>query len=267
MERPVSDAWQALRSTPRKLDRSRYRDIPGRMPAKQPCRTGLSPREAEARLEAAGATPGEARRRVELAVRAHAEDVVRSWGQWVERHGFLDELASLAPRDREELLSRERWDDLKRQVAILTADPVRAAVEKGLLSDLLERAGRYNRHDPSHPSVFVLQRLHGLPAGLAEASALHAAGVPAWALAAVATLTVLSALVCVAAFAAILQGRLDAVARFLATAVFAAFFGFSFVFLLRARPRREKAWRDRVAAWRAGESEEAGADPSSREPS
>lgn len=193
-----------------------------------------------------------------------AEEVVASWAQWVERHGFLDEFAGLSPKDREELLSRERWDDLKRQVAFLTIDPARAAAEQGLLADLLERAGRYNRHDRSHPSVVVLQRLHALPAGLAEAAALYAAGVPAWALAAIATATALAAPVCVASFAAILQGRFDAVVRFLVTAAFAAFFGYSFVFLLRARPHRERAWRDRVAAWRAGEDASAGADRPSR---
>lgn len=247
----MSDVWKILSGTPRRLDRSRYRDIPGSMPAKQPCRTGFSPREAQERLVGSGLSADEARRQVERAVREHAEEVVASWGQWVERQGFLDEMAALSPADRDELLRRERWDDLTRQVALLTTVPAQAAAEQGLLADLLERAERLNRRDASHPSVFVLRRLHGLPAGLAEAAALYSATVSVRALAAILSLTLLTFLICVGSFMSILQGQFKHVALFLATLVFTGFFGFSYVYLKRAKPRREKAWRDRLAAWRA----------------
>lgn len=248
----MNDAWAALRGTRRRLDRSRYDDIPGNMPAKRPCRTGFSPREAQGRLEASGLSPDEARGQIESALREHAEEVVASWGEWVERHGFLDEMTALSREDRDDLERRERWDDLTRQVFLLTVEPVRAAAEKGLFADLLRRAERLNRRDASHPSVFVLQRVHGLPAGLAEAAALYSAAVPWWALAAIAGLTLLTFAICLAAFLSILRGRLGAVPRFLATLVFTGFFGFSVAYLVRARPTREKAWRDRIEAWRAG---------------
>ena len=177
-----------------------------------------------------------------------------SWGQWVERHGFLDEMAALTATDQAELKRRERWDDLTSQVAFLTVDPVRAAAEKGLLDDLVGRAERLNRRDASHPSVFVLRQLHGLPAGLAEAAALYSAAVPAWALVAIAFATLLTGLFCVGAFLSILGGRLGSVGPFLVTLVFSGFLRLR----VRPPPTRETPPREGVARPRRGLAGRAG---------
>ena len=244
-----SEAWRALKSTRRRLDRSRYREIPGSMPAKQPCRTGYSVREAVARLVADGVPAKTAAELVSEALRAHAVEVVESWGQWVERHGFLDEMSALSDERRQELLDRERWGELSRQVAILTVDPGRAVTETGLLRDLSDRAARLNRRDASHPAVFVLTHLHDLPAGLAEAAVARSATVPLWAFAFMALFILGVAGAAASALADIVAGRLESVPMLLGTGAFVGFFSFALVYLWRDRPRRERVWRDRVAAW------------------
>lgn len=246
-------AWRALKASRRRLDRSRYRRIPGRMPAKQPCRTGCSPREATARLVAGGVSADRVAAAMEEALRSHAAEVVSSWEQWVERHGFLDEMSALPDEERRELASRERWDELSRQVATATLDPGRLVSEPDLLRDLSARATRLNRRDASHPAVYVLTRLHDLPAGLAEAAVLCSARVPLWSLAALALLVAACAVVSAVALARLVSGDWDSIPLLLACASFGAFFAFAFVHLWRERPRREQAWRGRVAAW-VGES-------------
>lgn len=248
----MDEGWNALRSTPRELDRSRYREIPGSMPAKQPCRTGFSPREAEAKLTERGMREDEAQRLVAFALAAHAEEVVTSWSGWVARHGFLDEMEKLAPADLAELKRREAWGDLLRDVALLTVDPVSALQSPQVRSSLSVRATRLNRGDASHPAVFVLERLHGLPAGLAEAATLRSVTVPAWAFAALAAFVAACVLLALGSLVSLLSGGgLPAVRVLLAAALFGSFFAFAFRHLWRDRHRREKAWRDRLEAWRA----------------
>lgn len=244
--------WHALKRTPRKLDRSRYRDVPGSMPAKQPCRTGFSPREAEVTLTASGLPQGEARRLVDDALSEHAEEVVRSWSCWVARHGFLDEMEKLSPADLAELKRREAWGDLLRDVALVTVDPVNALQSPQIRSSLSGRATRLNRGDASHPAVFVLERLHGLPASLAEAATLRSVTVPAWAFAALAAFVAACAILALGSLVSLLSGGgLAAVRVLLATSLFGAFFAFALRHLWRDRHRRERAWRDRLDAWRA----------------
>lgn len=248
----MDPAWEALKATPRRLDRSRYRDLPGSMAAKQPCRTGYSPREAVARLASAGAVEEEARRGVETAVTAHAEEVVASWRQWVERHGFLDEMAALPPGDLDELKRRERWDDLLRDVALLTVDPANALQSATIRTSLLERAGRLNRRDASHPAAFVLERRHGLPPLLAEAATLLSATVPAWAFVALGAFALACAFLSAAALVALASGSSAALRVLLGTVPFGLFFAWALRHLWRDRGRREHAWRERVARFRAG---------------
>lgn len=249
----MDEGWDALRSTPRELDRSRYREVPGSMPAKQPCRTGFSPREAEAILTGRGVREDEARRLVDLALTAHAEEVVTSWSRWVARHGFLDEMEKLPPADLAELKRREAWGDLLRDVALVTIDPVSALQSPQIRSSLSERATRLNRGDASHPAVFVLERLHGLPSGLAEAATLRSVTVPPWAFAALAVFVAACAILALGSLVSLLSGGgLAAVRVLLGTALFGSFFAFAFRHLWRDRQRRERAWRDRLDAWRAG---------------
>lgn len=241
--------WEALRSTPRQLDRSRYRDLPGSMAAKQPCRTGFSPREAVDRLLARGVAEEEARRLVDSAVEAHAEEVVTSWTPWVSRHGFLDEMERLAPQELTELKRREKWDDLLRDVALVTVDPANALSSPEVRDGISGRASRLNRRDASHPSVFVLEKVHGLSPHLAEAAALRSATVPAWAFAAIAAFALACGLLAAGALLSLLTGGgLGALRVLLPTLLFGAFFAFAFRHLWRDRGRRERAWRDRLSA-------------------
>jgi hypothetical protein len=256
-ETGMDEGWEALRATPRSLDRSRYRDIPGSMPAKQPCRTGYSPREAVERLLSRGVSGEEARRLVDAAVGARAEEVVKSWAQWVARHGFLDEMPRLSPGDLAELKKREKWDDLLRDVALVTIDPANALSSPEVRTSLSDRASRLNRRDASHPAVFVLERLHGLPPSLAEAATLRSATVPGWAFAAIAAFTLACALLSAGSLVSLLTGGgIGALRVFLPTLLFGAFFGFAFRFLWRDRDRRERAWRDRLADLRPGPRDE-----------
>jgi hypothetical protein len=244
----MDEGWEVLRATPRELDRSRYRDLPGSMPAKQPCRTGFSPREAEQHLLARGVPADDARRLVAAAVEARAEEVVKSWTPWVARHGFLDDLELLAPEELAELKRREKWDDLLRDVALLTVNPLSALSSPEVRTGLSDRASRLNRRDASHPAVFVLERVHGLPPHLAEAAALRSATVPGWAFAAIAAFTVACALLSTGAFLSLLTGGgLGALRVLLPSLLFGAVFAFAFRHLWRDRGRRERAWRDRLA--------------------
>lgn len=243
------EGWEALRATPRRLDRSRYRDLPGSMAAKQPCRSGFSPREAVDLLVSRGLAAEEARRLVDAAVEANAAEVVTSWTQWVSRHGFLDDMERLAPEELAELERREKWDDLLRDVALVTIDPVRALSSPEVRGGISERASRLNRRDAAHPSVYVLERVHGLPPHIAEAAALRSATVPAWAFAAIAAFTLACGLLAAGSLVSLLTGGgLGALRVLLPTLLFAAVFAFAFRHLWRDRDRRERAWRDRLSA-------------------
>lgn len=244
----MDEAWEVLRATPRELDRSRYRDLPGGMPAKQPCRTGFSPREAEERLLARGVPADDARRLVAAAVEARAEEIVTSWTPWVSRHGFLDDMERLAPEELAELKRRERWDDLLRDVALVTIDPVRALFSPEVRNGISDRASRLNRGDASHPAVFVLERVHGLPPHLAEAATLRSATVPGWAFAAIAAFALACTLLAAGSLVSLLTGGgLGALRVLLPSLLFGALFAFAFRYLWRDRGRREKAWRDRLS--------------------
>lgn len=218
------------------------------MPAKQPCCTGLSPREAVERLLARGVPADEARRVVDAAVDARSEEVVKSWTPWVARHGFLDDLVRLAPEELAELKRRERWDDLLRDVALVTVDPLSALSSPEVRTGLSDRATRLNRRDASHPAVFVLERVHGLPPHLAEAATLRSATVPGWAFAAIATFTLACAILSAGSLVSLLTGGgVGALRVLLPTLLFGAVFAFAFRHLWRDRNRRERAWRSRLA--------------------
>jgi hypothetical protein len=221
------------------------------MAAKQPCRTGFSPREAVDRLHARGVPADEARRLVDAAVDARAEEVVTSWTGWVARHGFLDEMARLAPEELEELKRREKWDDLLRDVALVTVDPLNALSSPEVRNGISERASRLNRGDASHPAVFVLERVHGLPPHLAEAAALRSATVSGWAFAAIAAFSLACTLLAAGSLVSLLTGGgLGALRVLLPSLLFGGLFAFAFRHLWRDRGRRERAWRDRLAARR-----------------
>ncbi|MBP7866794.1 MAG: hypothetical protein KA419_12685 [Acidobacteria bacterium] len=248
-------AWKVLKMTPRKLDRSRYRHFPASTPSGRPlknaCRTGYSPREAEERLLAAGRPLEDTRRRVGEAVRAHAAAVARSWTPWVERYGFIDEMFRLPPETLEEFLHQQGWDDLRERVIRVAADTGLLESDPALRKDLSNRVTGLAGEDAPRPAAFMLQHLHGLPPGLAEAAALRhryvVPGVPE----AIVFLMFFIPILAVAFLASLIGGH----ARTFLPIIFAWAFTFLVALLVanlvREEPFRRAPWRKRLARWKA----------------
>lgn len=247
-------AWDALRATARKLDRSRYKHFPvsspGGRPLKSSSRTGYSPLEAEASLVSAGLSTDEARRQVGETVRVRAEAVVRSWTPWIESYGFIDEMFRLPPETLKEFLHHHGWDDLQRRVVMLATYPAQWESDPALRDELSNRVTDLVMRDAPHPAFFMLIHLHGLPAGLAEAACLRHRFVVSWAPLAMVFLLLLFPFVALISLIPVLAGR----ARIFPPLLFAWAFTFLITLavatLVREPPFRRPAWRKRVARWR-----------------
>jgi len=275
MERQV---WQALRRSRRQLTHPLEHSA-GKLPAllggagtarakarSERVYTGMSVAGARETLVASGLSIATADRALQSAVLQRFRAFAGSWGNYITRHGWLYELLELPEAERQPIVERCHIGELAQLVKRLVENPASIMLDIGSLAELTQLANRIqqDKEQPDSPIRHLLTARHGLHPELALAVLKYSQSVPWWALIAFPV----AALVLILVFwQALVNPHAEffenaggvGPAHYLLVPLMAAAFIFVSVWLVRDRPRRERAWRDQLAKYQqAVESEQAG---------
>ncbi|GEM_PF-2450948 len=216
----------------------------------QPLYSGYSFSAAREKLRAAGWQPDEIEEGLHRAVAANLRRFVASWVGYVSRHGWLHELLQLDEATRTAIISECRlegvWELLQQgqqPMTMLLSDLAGLAAAADEIKGLEERR---EQHDG--PLRYFMEQRYGLPAELSLAVLKYGQAVPWWVFVMVAVFAVICGWIF---WLAIVDphnpGFENAGGVSWVHYTIVPLFGLAMVavdiYLIRDRPRRERAWR------------------------